>query len=256
MKRTKLLVVAVLALVICLPGMAGATLINNTSSFGAGTVIEGFEGIAPSGTNTGAIYAENYFPIGTVGAYDFGNGVSLTSPNPPAYNWPTGPYIHDFSIANPNTGNNYEYYGANGNIGAATDMPAGFGTAYLGVEDTGLTTKHLTFTFDNTVLRAGLYLTGWPGTCTLSALDASGNVVLENWVVTVAAVSGWDNGFVGIERLSGFQKLDISYASGTDFNPGVDNLTFQSVPLPPSVLLMGTGLLGLVGLGWRRRKES
>ena len=31
----------------------------------------------------------------------------------------------------------------------------------------------------------------------------------------------------------------------------------SAVPLPPSVLLMGTGILGLVGLGWRRsRKET
>ena len=27
------------------------------------------------------------------------------------------------------------------------------------------------------------------------------------------------------------------------------------VPVPPSVLLMGSGLLGLVGLGWRRRRS-
>jgi len=32
--------------------------------------------------------------------------------------------------------------------------------------------------------------------------------------------------------------------------------TFDTVPLPPSMLLLGSGLLGLVGLGWRRRKTS
>ncbi len=32
--------------------------------------------------------------------------------------------------------------------------------------------------------------------------------------------------------------------------------TFTPVPLPPAALLMGSGLLGLVGLGWRRRKTT
>ncbi len=29
-----------------------------------------------------------------------------------------------------------------------------------------------------------------------------------------------------------------------------------AVPIPPTALLLGSGLLGLVGLGWRKRKES
>ncbi len=29
----------------------------------------------------------------------------------------------------------------------------------------------------------------------------------------------------------------------------------SAVPIPPTALLLGSGLLGLVGLGWRRRKS-
>lgn len=52
--------------------------------------------------------------------------------------------------------------------------------------------------------------------------------------------------------------------------PGITQLTFSSdggfvmdnlkdvglIPLPPTALLLGSGLLGLVGLGWRKRKTS
>jgi MYXO-CTERM domain-containing protein len=32
--------------------------------------------------------------------------------------------------------------------------------------------------------------------------------------------------------------------------------SFDPAPLPPSVFLLGTGLLGLAGLGWRRRRKN
>jgi hypothetical protein len=50
-----------------------------------------------------------------------------------------------------------------------------------------------------------------------------------------------------------FNDPSISGATLADYTANWSN---SQVPLPPSALLMGSGLLGLVGLGWRRRKTN
>jgi len=37
---------------------------------------------------------------------------------------------------------------------------------------------------------------------------------------------------------------------------GLDNVDVEAVPVPPSALLLGSGLLGLVGLGWKRGRAG
>jgi hypothetical protein len=57
---------------------------------------------------------------------------------------------------------------------------------------------------------------------------------------------------IAFEDGGGTQPLGDS-----DYNDLVLFVTrsFEPIPLPPSAVLLGSGLLGLVGLGWRRRKS-
>jgi hypothetical protein len=242
--------------------MAFASLITNISSFTPGYQVQSFEGIAPGGSNTGPVTNENYFAVGTTGPYTFSSGVTLTAPIP-AYSWGNsnygGPYIHDFAIQATNSYSNQDYFGSNGDLDNISQMPAGFGTAYIGVYRTDNT--NFTFTFPTEVVRAGFYLTGWPCDSTyqytLEALDASGHV-LESYAVNSAPVDAWASNFVGIQLLSGFRSLDL-VGSGQQWianNAALDMLTFQSVPLPPSALLLGSGILGLVVLRWRKKGSA
>jgi hypothetical protein len=44
-------------------------------------------------------------------------------------------------------------------------------------------------------------------------------------------------------------------AAGAILSDVYDSNQYTAIPLPPTVLLLGSGLLGLVGLGWRRKKS-
>lgn len=57
-------------------------------------------------------------------------------------------------------------------------------------------------------------------------------------------------------NFTGVDKVTFDATSGgAGYYFLMDNMV-SNVPLPPSALLVGTGILGLVGLGWRRRKTK
>jgi hypothetical protein len=52
--------------------------------------------------------------------------------------------------------------------------------------------------------------------------------------------------------LGNYQYFDIEALTG---NVLIENgASSSAVPVPPSALLLGSGLLGLVGFGWRSKK--
>jgi hypothetical protein len=62
---------------------------------------------------------------------------------------------------------------------------------------------------------------------------------------------------VGLSWLNNIGDLDALVLAGTDTGHPVLNTNYSGsiIPLPPSALLLGSGLLGLVGLHFRRRKS-
>lgn len=70
---------------------------------------------------------------------------------------------------------------------------------------------------------------------------------LPNWEVT-----GIPGGHLYQDDPSG--KWNITWGTATCANDVVGG--DAQVPIPPSALLLGTGLLGLVGFGWRRRQAN
>jgi hypothetical protein len=76
------------------------------------------------------------------------------------------------------------------------------------------------------------------------------------------ATVNWYTGYVTVDLsalfpTAGNYTIDFLWGSGTCANDTFEGGgRYDVVPLPPSALLLGSGLLGLVGLGWRRRKTK
>jgi len=86
----------------------------------------------------------------------------------------------------------------------------------------------------------------------MTVYDAS-NQALDTRYVDPVPVDQWDSNWIGIQVGDSPQIAKVVF-SGVDI--GVDKLTFSNVPLPPSLFLLGSGLLGLVLLGRRRVREG
>jgi hypothetical protein len=100
------------------------------------------------------------------------------------------------------------------------------------VWDYAVGNKTCDLTADNFILNS---LSSYPSGVTLASFRSATCTIYSN-AVDAAITDSWDP--------SGYYILH--------------NDEYQDfvVPLPPSALLLGSGLLGLVGLGWRRRRNG
>ncbi len=104
----------------------------------------------------------------------------------------------------------------------------------------GITADHVLFNFDAgnyTTLSGGQTLTISTNGNTITGifLDPNGNISIDNSVIDGRVIGG--------------DTQDFQFVSGAElFAPP------STVPLPSAGLLFGSGLLSLVGLGWRRKK--
>ena len=187
----------------------------------------------PSGTT----YAMPNINYNGPGPQTFGPGIVWTSTN--AVNG--GGSVFGWTV-------DYYPYSANGIDNGLWLLPLGQPMAGLndnyaayGVTDT------MTFTFPTPVSTvAGFinYAPGGPTPTTIAVYDPT-NKLIESYPLTFLTGGGLNTG-----RWLGFVEptANIKYFTLTDNNIGLTALTTATIPVPPTVLLLGSGLAGLLGL--------
>ncbi len=215
MKSKKVFIVASFVLMFCLASNpGGATLVT---SLPGGTVIP--------------MPAVNYFGPGP---QTFGPGITWSSTNDSYQRGSVFGYSDQYGFPV----NGYWDFIIMAGLNDSTDIKD--------VTDT------MTFAFSRPVQAVGGFLNYVPGSShptTIAVYDAN-HTLIESYNLTFLTGGGGNTG-----SFYGFQETTpIYYFTLTDNYVGITNLTTSALPLPASLLLFGSGLLGLAG--WRRFRKA
>jgi hypothetical protein len=148
----------------------------------------------------------------------------------------SGDWTLDFSVTNTLGGSNYIYFfGVELPARDITGSPSGWNpNMHISWDNAGLGGSNITY---NNVWINGSILDGQ----TLSGFEVHDTSATAPTSVSWFAFAYYPNGT--------YSGTDYFWS---DINPGFEGTA--SVPLPPTVLLLGSGLLGLAG--WRRFKKE
>ncbi len=214
------------------------------AAFTGAQVVENFEGIAVGPNVAASVFANIVLP-GSVSAYTFTSGVSVTGPNPGLF--ANGAFLHDAAQAGAvNT------WGANGTVSNGAQVPDPWGlvsSTYLGAFDSlAVGSAMIDLYFATDMHRVGAWVAGAAGTTiTIETYDAT-NALLETLTIAAPSVANWGTSFLGLERSEGIRRVVFR---GADF--GLDGFTFEATPLPePRIGLLLLG--GLAVAFWRGRE--
>jgi hypothetical protein len=124
----------------------------------------------------------------------------------------------------------------------------GAGTDNRGIDALG-TTNVFSVIFNDLASSVTAYWVSVSGNDLFATAYGSNGNVLDTFSAT--GLSALTYGTVTFSQSAGIAKISFQGDMGYI---GVGKLDFQTVPLPPTVFLLGSGLLGLVG--WRRFRKG